>query len=57
MIPCAYNFQERALETVYDAAKFDSNPTGWAAEKEAEAIRGELQTIVPQPNCKPVLAN
>lgn len=42
---------------MYGAAKFDSNPARWAAEKEAEAIREELQTIVPQPNCKPAPAN
>lgn len=30
---------------------------GGQLKKEAAAIRGELQTIVPQSNCKPALVN
>lgn len=40
MISCAYNFQERALETVYDAAKFNSDPARWAAEKGGRGNQG-----------------
>lgn len=60
MIFCTYNFQQIDFETLYEATKFDNNTARSAAEKEAVAIRGELQTIVPKPhllNCKPVFVN
>lgn len=68
IVSWAYNFPERAFEIVYGAKKFDNNTAKSAAEKkkrekrkeETAAVKGELQTIVPQPllsKCKPVLVN
>lgn len=40
MIFCAYSFQEVALETLYDAMKFDNNPARSAAEKGGSSNQG-----------------
>jgi len=40
MIFCAYNFQEKAFKTVYDAMKFDNNPASSAAEKAGSGNQG-----------------